>query len=225
MFIINKKRQFSDSLLKIHGFSGIVWSKDKAIYGYNNVRFPSDASPEQPLDYVDSEGFALKRLIPREEYRRSCFFLLLVFCIGSGCGYLLGSAVSVCFVGAPQTISSEASLFLAFIQRLLSISLFPLFLIFADLTGNRGLFFPAFFCKGFLLCFSSVCLSRWTDGELLRRLFFRLSIHNLLNLSFSFYAASSLLCVDEAHRGKLLRKLWILFPLSALLSLYVSIAA
>ena len=182
-------------------------------------------SPEQPLDYVDSEGFALKRLITREGYRRSCFFLLLVFCIGSGCGYLLGSSVSACFVGPPQTISSDASFFLASIQRLLSISLFPLFLIFADLTGNRGLFFPAFFCKGFLLCFSSACLFRWTDGELLRRLFLRLSIQNLLILLFSFYAASSLLSVDNAHRGKLLRKLWILFPFSALLSLLVSAAA
>lgn len=166
----------------------------------------------------------MKRLITREDYRRSCFILLLVFCIGSVCGYLLGRSVSAHFVGAPLTISYHPSIFTAF-QWLLSHSFFPLFLIFADLTGNRQLFFPAFFCKGFLLCFLVSFLVRWTDCELLRRLLLCLSIHNLVTLPVSFFASASLLSVDESHKGKLLRTLWILFPLSALLSILVSITA
>lgn len=165
----------------------------------------------------------MKRRISREEYRRSCLFLLLVFCVGSGCGCLLGCSVSVHFVKSSRFFSFDFSDNRGFLLRTISISLFPLLLIFADLTGKRGLVFPAFFCKGFLLCFSSVCLFRWTDADLLRLFFYRFLVQNLLILLFSFCVASSLFSADTVRRGNLMRRHWLLLPFTALLSLLAAI--
>ena len=146
----------------------------------------------------------MKTFATREEIsRRTCFWLLLVFCLGAILGVLAGWEASACDLDATALVRFGSSSGPAFLSGLIPLTILPLILIFADYTGKFHLFFPAFFCKGFLVCFAAACCTRCACAEGLRSL----ALHNVLMLPFSFCAASALRSSDAAHSGRLRRKL------------------